>query len=134
MKPVVTIIGTAVAVVLTACGTPGQPPAAPAPASAAAGPAAKAPANAQLQLKQASGTYRCELGRSVGVQRDARDASRIEVAWAGNRYAMQRFNSHSGLPRFEDRSSGLVWIDLPWKGMLLDSASGQPLANECKPS
>lgn len=132
MKPVVTFVGAAVAVVLNACGTPAQPPVAPAPVPSA--PAAKAPANPQLQLKLASGLYRCELGHSVGVQRDSRDANRIEVAWAGNRYAMQRFDSHSGLPRFEDRKTGLVWIDLPWKGMLLDGTSGQPLANECKPS
>lgn len=131
MKHIASIAGAIVVTMVTACGTPEQPTTAQAPGT----PAGKAPVvNPQLQLKLASGVYRCELGRSVGVQRDARNANRIEVAWEGNRYNMQRFDSHSGLPRFEDRNSGLVWIDLPWKGMLLDGGSGQPLANECKPS
>jgi hypothetical protein len=90
--------------------------------------------NPQIQLKLASGTYRCEQGQRVDVQRDPRNAQQIEVGWQGGRYGMVRNASYSGLPRYEHRSSGLVWIDLPWKGVLLDGSSGRPLANECKAS
>ena len=117
------IIATTCVGALAACGTPNPSPTSSRP---------EAPASQQLQLKLRSGVYRCELGRTVDVQRDPRDAARIQVGWGGNRYGMQRFDSFSGLPRFEDRANGLVWIDLPWKGVLLDSASGQPLASECK--
>lgn len=86
----------------------------------------------QLQLKLASGTYRCELGQKVDVQRDARDADLIKINWKGKRLTLQRLDSTSGLPRFEDRLNGLVWIDLPWKSVLMDAKSGHPLANECK--
>lgn len=90
--------------------------------------------SAQLKLELASGTYRCEEGYKVDVRRDPRNAYQIEIGWQGARYGMLRNASYSGLPRYEDRSSGLVWIDLPWKGVLLDGNTGRPLANECKAS
>ncbi len=111
----------ALTLVLAACETP---PKAPPPAQK----------NAQLELKLASGTYRCEQGLRVQVGREIRDRvnTRINLVWNGNSYRLERDFSYSGLPRFEDTSSGLVWIDLPWKGMLLDGKTSKPLANECR--
>lgn len=86
----------------------------------------------QLQLQLASGVYRCEFGRSVKVQRDARNANLIEVSWEGRQRTLLRYDSASGLPRYEDRQNGLLWIDLPWKSVLMDVNTGRPLANECK--
>jgi len=108
--------------VLTACET--QPKAPP------------APSNAQLELKLSSGNYRCEQGLRVQVQREMRDRvnHRIDIGWNGSTYRLERDYSHSGLPRFEDTTSGLVWIDLPWKGILLDGKTGKPLASECRPA
>ncbi len=93
-----------------------------------------APRNAQLELKLASGNYRCEQGLRVQVERETRDRVnyRINLGWNGNNYRLERNFSYSGLPRFEDAESGLVWIDLPWKGMLLDGKTNKPLANECR--
>ncbi|MBP5996770.1 MAG: hypothetical protein KA535_02365 [Azonexus sp.] len=93
-----------------------------------------APLNAQLELKLASGNYRCEQGLRVQVDREIRDRVnyRINLGWNGNNYRLERNFSYSGLPRFEDAESGLVWIDLPWKGMLLDGKTNKPLANECR--
>ena len=110
----------ALTLVLAACET--QPKAPP------------APRNAQLELKLASGNYRCEQGLRVQVERETRDRVnyRINLGWNGNNYRLERNFSYSGLPRFEDAESGLVWIDLPWKGMLLDGKTNKPLANECR--
>jgi hypothetical protein len=98
-----------------------------------------APANAprgsgQLQLKLSSGLYRCDEGIEITIERSTGSPRQIALDWKGQRYALDRNNSASGLPRYEHRASGLVWIDLPWKGMLLDSGSGRPLASECRTS
>ena len=88
----------------------------------------------QLDFDLASGDYACEHGLSVGVEREVADrvSHRVHIAWKGTRYQLERDHSYSGLPRFEDASSGLVWIDLPWKGVLLDGKTQKPLANECR--
>ena len=86
----------------------------------------------QLSFQLASGVYRCEQGQTIEVFRDARNANLIELNWQSSRYSLQRYDSASGLPRFEDRKNGLLLIDLPWKSVLMDINSGQPLANECK--
>jgi len=86
----------------------------------------------QLDFQLASGVYGCELGRKVEIQRDGRNPNSIQLNWQGNRHTLHRLDSTSGLPRYEDRENGLLWIDLPWKGILMDTNSGRPLANECK--
>lgn len=88
----------------------------------------------QLEFDLASGEYACDHGLTVGVQRFATDDTlqRIQLAWNGAHYLLERDRSFSGLPRFEDAASGLVWIDLPWKGVLLDGRTQKPLANECR--
>ena len=110
---------------LAACSTTGSQQT----TDAARQVSAKGRQNQQLKFQLASGVYRCELGQSVEIQRNA---NLIELNWQGNRHTLQRYDSSSGLPRYEDRQNGLLWIDLPWKSVLMDSNNGRPLANECK--
>lgn len=112
---------TAVALIVSACTSP-----APAPATEEA-----ANRGGPLNFKLVSGRFHCELGIEVGIVRDSRNPSQLQIDWKGQTYAMNRNASYSGLPRYEHRPSGLVWIDLPWKGILLDSRTGRPLASEC---
>ena len=83
----------------------------------------------QLDFKLASGTYSCEQGQRIDIQRSP---NQIKINWQGSRHTLQRYDSSSGLPKFEDRQNGLMWIDLPWKGVLMDTNSGRLLVNECK--
>ena len=89
------------------------------------------PDKQQLELNLASGTYNCDQGHRVSVQRSANDVRQIRIGWTGRQYDLERNSSQSGLPRFEDPGSGLVWIDLPWKSVLLDGRKNKPLASDC---
>lgn len=111
-----------VALILSACGTAPKPRP-PAPTE-------------QLEFALASGPYNCDEGVHVQVEREFRERvnHRIHIDWNGTRYHLERDTSSSGLPRFEDVANGLVWIDLPWKGVLLDGKTNQPLINECHPA
>lgn len=86
----------------------------------------------QLNYQLANGVYGCEFGEILEIRHLAGAANRIQVSWQGKHHTLQRYDSHSGLPRYEDRDNGLLWIELPWKGVLMDVNSGRPLANECK--
>ena len=112
---------------LAACATT-----APQPSTTATAADGRSSARQQLSLKLASGVYRCDENQRVEIQRDPRQANQITLNWQGRRHTLQRYDSESGLPRYEDRQNGLVWIDLPWKSVLMDSDNGRPLANECK--
>lgn len=121
----------ALSLVLSACETPTRMP--PSDSRGEAGAALSHPAG-QLELALASGIYSCESGVRLEVERETRNLTnnRVRIDWNGHNYLLVRDWSYSGLPRFEDPSSGLVWIDLPWKGLLLDGRTNRPLANECR--
>jgi hypothetical protein len=117
------------ATILLLYGCSSAPPAPDTPATALELPSA--PASGQLEYQLVSGTYRCDGGLRVEVRREPNDARRIQVGWTGRLHQLERNPSHSGLPRYEDARSGLVWIELPWKGVLLDGHLNKPLASEC---
>jgi hypothetical protein len=114
---------------LAACATTAPQPSTASGTAAAAG---RDSARQQLSLKLASGVYRCDENLRVEIQRDPRRADSITLGWQGRRHTLQRYDSESGLPRYEDRQNGLLWIDLPWKSVLMDLRNERPLANECK--
>lgn len=114
---------------LAACATTIQQP-----ATASAQPMRGKNHQQQLQMQLASGLYRCELGQHIDVQRGAKSSRLIELNWQGTRHTLQRQDSNSGLPRYEDQQNGLLWIDLPWKSVLIDVKTERPLANDCKPT
>lgn len=124
-NPLPALIATALTLGLSACAL--QPP------EVATG-GGVTQQSGQFEFALPSGDYRCEQGERLQVQREMANAvnHRIQLAWNGNHYQLERDPSYSGLPRFEDVASGLVWIDLPWKGLLLDGRTQKPLANECR--
>ena len=74
----------------------------------------------------------CEAGKRMAVFGDQNTDNMIELHWDGDAYQMQRVPTTTGANRFEHRSSGLVWISIPAKAMLLDRKLGAPVANECR--
>ncbi|RZI40546.1 hypothetical protein EGT07_23205 [Herbaspirillum sp. HC18] len=76
--------------------------------------------------------YHCELGNKLTIYSDAANDQQIALHWDKHLHHMQRVTTTTGANRFENPKSGLVWIGIPAKGMLLDSKHGKQLANECR--
>ena len=74
----------------------------------------------------------CEYGKRMAIFGDENKDNLIELHWAGYAYQMQRVPTTTGAHRFEHPGSGLVWISIPAKAMLLDRKLGAPVANECR--
>ncbi|GMV03512.1 MAG: hypothetical protein AMXMBFR52_31670 [Burkholderiales bacterium] len=83
-------------------------------------------------FKLPTGVYRCELNRSVNVREVSADLSSAVVQFDKKEYRMQAVGARSGALRYEDPKSGLVWLVISTKSMLLDTKHGRQLANECK--
>lgn len=87
-----------------------------------------------LDFALASGIYRCESGLQLQVARNPVSPERMQIHWNGREHALVRDHSASGLPRYHEPAGNLVWIDLPWKGILLDGRTHKPIASECSPA
>jgi len=74
----------------------------------------------------------CEYGKRMAIFGDENRDNMIELHWRGDAYQMQRVATTTGAHRFEHMSSGLVWISIPAKAILLDRKLGAPVANECR--
>ncbi|PFH08752.1 hypothetical protein BCF11_1124 [Collimonas sp. PA-H2] len=77
-----------------------------------------------------TGNFYCELGNRVDLASGTDGA--VKLSWKGRSYPMTTVSTTTGAVRLEDQASGLVWIQIPAKSMLLNSKLGQQLANECK--
>lgn len=78
------------------------------------------------------GVYRCELNRSVHVRQVSPDMRSAVLHWDKKDYTLRAVNARTGALRYEDPASGLVWLVIVGKSMLLDTKHGKQLANECK--
>lgn len=79
-----------------------------------------------------AGTYRCELGKRLEVRTVSSDQQTAVLKWDQRDYTLRAVGARSGAVRYEDASSGLVWLMISTKSMLLDSKRGQRLADECR--
>ncbi len=76
--------------------------------------------------------YNCELGNKFTVYKKSDDPSYINLQWRNKMHRMLRTATTTGADRYEDKQTGLVWINIPAKSMLLDIKKGSQLANECR--
>lgn len=84
-------------------------------------------------ISASTGTeFRCAYGNKLTIYRNAEDDGHIALRWKKRLLRLTRVPTTSGANRFENGKNGLVWIDIPTKGMLLDSKKGQQLASECQ--
>lgn len=136
MNPVRSFGLLTICAVLGACATqaPAPEPKAAAPVAAPKpAPVAKSkPSRGHSALSMRSGTYKCDLDRRVVVRSVSADQSLAVLNWNKRDYQLKAVSTASGALRYEDQGSGLTWITIVGKSMLLDTRQGKQLANDCK--
>lgn len=90
------------------------------------------PVAAPVVIRFDPGLYRCELKREVLVHSVAADRGHAMIKWRKRDYRLTAVQARSGALRYEDPISGLMWIVILDKSMLLDTKHGRQLANECR--
>lgn len=83
-------------------------------------------------LTLTKGLYKCELNRQVDVTEVSADSSTATIQWGKRGYILRAVPARTGALRYEDVDSGLTWLVVVGKSMLLDTRHGKQLANECK--
>jgi hypothetical protein len=79
-----------------------------------------------------AGLYRCHQGAQIIVKNIAPDFGSIVVQFKGKDHLLFAVDTATGAVRYQDQRSGMTWIKIPSKSMLLDSKLGRQLANDCK--
>jgi hypothetical protein len=72
------------------------------------------------------------MNRRVELRQVSEDRKSAILSWERRNYTMQVVATQTGALRLEDKTSGLTWITIPGKSMLLDTKQGKQLANECR--
>lgn len=83
-------------------------------------------------VKLKDGAYRCDQGRELQFREVSADTQTAVLKWKDRDYPMRAVGVRSGALRYENAESGLVWLMIPSKSMLLDAKRGQRLADACR--
>ncbi|HRO61280.1 MAG TPA: hypothetical protein PK177_19315 [Burkholderiaceae bacterium] len=89
---------------------------------------------AHPSLRPVHGSFDCDLKRKVMIHEVAGTDRKVVVHWAGKDHMLDVVRTPSGALRYQNEASGLTWIIIPAKSMLLDTRSGRQLANDCRPA
>jgi hypothetical protein len=91
-------------------------------------------AHAQVPSKVYTGQFPCELSQEVTLSADFRYPGRYILQFGKSLYTVQRVPTTDGVQdvvRLEDAAKGAVWIQLPYKSMLMSQKLGKRLVDEC---
>jgi hypothetical protein len=122
-------IGAGSLALLAACGS--APLSTPVTESGQTAGASAVGSGAFWASQLVTGRFNCDMNNRVEVKM-VDDQRHIDLTWKGHVYVMSPVATSTGALRFEDSRSGMVWIQIPTKSMLLNSKIGQQVANECK--
>lgn len=89
-------------------------------------------AHLETALKVQVGTLPCELGQTVVLEADPAAIGFFNLQIGKLRYRLSPELTTTGAVRLEDKSAGMVWLQLANKSMLMNQKQGRRVADECK--
>lgn len=78
-----------------------------------------------------TGHAECELNRSVEVQPLAEKAGYFQVRFNNVSYVMVPEETTTGAVKLIEKRTGVIWLQIPTKSMLLNSREGHRLVDAC---
>ena len=78
-----------------------------------------------------TGKAACEYSQTVDVDPVIEQPGVFRVRYKGVNYVMVPEETTTGAIRLFDRKSGVVWLQIPVKSMLLDARAGQRMVDLC---
>lgn len=78
-----------------------------------------------------TGDVRCEFDLKVQLQPVAGRPGHFSLRFKSGRYTMVPQATASGAVRLEDKSAGVVWLQIPAKSMLMNARIGQRMVDDC---
>ena len=87
----------------------------------------------QLQIanRVLTGNAQCELNQGVNIEPVAEKPGLFRVTFKQVAYLMVPYETTTGAVRLEDKKSGVVWLQIPSKSMLMDQSAGKRLVDSC---
>jgi hypothetical protein len=77
------------------------------------------------------GESTCDVGQKVSVKEHPTLPGRFQLKLQGKEHVLTPLPTTTGVVRLENKRTGLVWLQVPVKSMLMDSKKGQRLADGC---
>ena len=100
-------------------------------AGVTAAEAALTPAELAIADRIYQGKLPCELGAFVSLRADAKTPGFFDVQLGAQKFRMFPVETSTGAIRLEDHKSGVVWLQLGNKSMLMSQKLGKRLADVC---
>lgn len=77
------------------------------------------------------GQVQCAAGASFHISY-VNVGETLDITWKGKSYTLHNVPTQSGAYRYENKEAGLLFVQSPKDGNLLDMKAGQRLAKQCK--
>jgi len=78
-----------------------------------------------------TGEATCDFDQTVDLQPIAGKLGQFRLSYKKTSYTMIPEETTSGAVRLEDKMSGIVWLQIPSKSMLMNARAGQRMVDGC---
>ena len=79
-----------------------------------------------------TGTAACEFNQQISITAVDGQPGHFVVGHKGVRYHMTPRETSTGAVRLEDKTRGVVWLQIPAKSMLMNARAGQRMVDSCQ--
>jgi hypothetical protein len=81
-----------------------------------------------------TGKAECEFNQHVNIDAITAHPGHFKVSFKNAHYTMTPEETSTGAVRLQDKKSGVVWLQIPTKSMLMNQKAGQRMVDGCTQS